>query len=77
MCRNATGRGRRGEVDFADAWVRLAGVMTKCFLFTMRLSYSGKGVHRVFASQGQEAFLPGVCRGVRGLWWCAVRQDPL
>src|SRR5258708_12276235 len=33
--------------------------MTKCFLFTLRLSYSGKAVHRVFASQGQEAFIEG------------------
>jgi hypothetical protein len=28
-------------------------------LFTLRLSCSGKAVHRVFASQGQEAFLEG------------------
>ena len=39
--------------------MRLAGEMTKCFLFTLRLSCSGKAVHRVFASQGQEAFLEG------------------
>ena len=30
--------------------------MTKCFLFTLRFSHSGKAVHRVFASQGQQAF---------------------
>jgi transposase len=47
------------EVDFADLWVRLRGELTKCHLFTLRLSYSGKAVHRVFASQGQEAFLEG------------------
>jgi len=47
------------EVDFGDLWVNLDGVATKCFLFTLRLSYSGKAVHRVFASQGQEAFLEG------------------
>jgi transposase len=51
--------GAEAEVDFADLWVRLAGQMTKCFLFTLRLSHSGKAVHRVFASQGQEAFLEG------------------
>jgi transposase len=51
--------GAEAEVDFADLWVRLAGEMTKCFLFTLRLSHSGKAVHRVFASQGQEAFLEG------------------
>jgi transposase len=51
--------GAEAEVDFADLWVRLAGELTKCFLFTLRLSCSGKAVHRVFASQGQEAFLEG------------------
>jgi len=51
--------GAEAEVDFCDLWVRLDGQVTKCFLFTMRLSYSGKAVHRVFASQGQEAFLEG------------------
>jgi transposase len=51
--------GAEAEVDFGDVWVRLAGEMTKCFLFTLRLSYSGKAVHRVFASQGQEAFIEG------------------
>jgi transposase len=51
--------GAEAEVDFADLWVRLAGQMTKCFLFTLRMSCSGRAVHRVFASQGQEAFLEG------------------
>src|SRR3954452_8894289 len=51
--------GAEAEVDFADLWVRLAGQMTKCFLFTLRMSHSGRAVHRVFASQGQEAFLEG------------------
>ena len=51
--------GAEAEVDFGDVWVDLAGEMTKCFLFTFRLSYSGRAVHRVFASQGQEAFIEG------------------
>ncbi len=51
--------GAEAEVDFADLWVDLAGVRTKCFLFTLRLSFSGKAVHRVFSTQGQEAFLEG------------------
>ncbi|HET9005815.1 MAG TPA: IS21 family transposase [Actinomycetes bacterium] len=51
--------GAQAEVDFADLWVVLAGVKTKLFLFTLRLSYSGKAVHRAFASQCQEAFLEG------------------
>jgi transposase len=51
--------GGEGEVDFADLWIVLAGVKTKVFLFTFRLSFSGKSVHRAFATQSQEAFLEG------------------
>jgi transposase len=51
--------GAEGEVDFADLWIILAGVKTKVFLFTFRLSFSGKAVHRAFATQSQEAFLEG------------------
>lgn len=47
------------EVDFADLWIDLKGIRTKVFLFTLRLSFSGRAVHRVFASQSQEAFLEG------------------
>ena len=45
------------EVDFHDLWVILGGIKTKTALFTMRLSYSGRAVHRASLSQGQEAFL--------------------
>jgi transposase len=51
--------GQDAEVDFGELWVRLAGVMTKCYLFVFRLSYSGKAVHKMFATCGQEAFLEG------------------
>jgi transposase len=51
--------GEEAEVDFADVWVRLAGEVTKCHLFTLRMSYSGKAVHRVYASQAQESFVEG------------------
>jgi transposase len=51
--------GAEAEVDFADLWVYLADELTKCFVFTLRLSCSGLGVHRVFRTQGQEAFLEG------------------
>jgi hypothetical protein len=37
----------------------LAGQLTRCFMFAFRLSCSGKGIHRVYASQAQEAFLEG------------------
>ena len=51
--------GAEAEVDFADLWIVLAGVKTKVFLFTLRLSYSGKAIHRAYATASQEAFLDG------------------
>ncbi|MGY4984054.1 IS21 family transposase [Streptomyces sp. 900105755] len=51
--------GAEAEVDFGDVTIRLAGEQVKVFLFAMRLSYSGKAVHRIFASCGQEAFFEG------------------
>jgi transposase len=44
-------------VDFHDLWVILQGVKVKTAPFTMRLSFSGRAVHRAALSQGQEAFL--------------------
>jgi transposase len=51
--------GRDAEVDFGEVWLRLGGELVKAHLFTLRLSYSGKSAHKVFPSQGQEAFLEG------------------
>ncbi|WP_426999161.1 IS21 family transposase [Pseudarthrobacter sp. N5] len=51
--------GAEAEVDFGEVWVDLAGVRTKCYMFAFRLSFSGKAVHRVYPTQGQEAFLEG------------------
>jgi transposase len=51
--------GEGAEVDFADLWVWRRGVKVKTFLFTFRLSHSGKAVHRAYASACQEAFLDG------------------
>ena len=51
--------GVEAEVDFGDVTVRLAGQSVVCYLFSFRLSYSGKAVHRIFASGGQEAFFEG------------------
>ena len=52
--------GQHAEVDFGELWVRLAGVMTSLPV-RLRMSYSGKAVHRVFATCGQEAFRKGTC----------------
>jgi len=51
--------GQEAEVDFAELYVDLPEGRTKCFLFTFRMCFSGKSVHRVFATQSQEAFLEG------------------
>jgi transposase len=53
--------GLEAEVDFGDVWVDLAGELTRCFLFTLRLSYSGRAIHRVFASQGRRRSSKATC----------------
>lgn len=59
--------GMDAEVDFGEAWVDLAGERTKCYLFAFRLAYSGKAVHRITASCGQEAFFDGHAHAFRAL----------
>lgn len=66
--------GEEAEVDFADVWVRVAGKVMKCHLFTLRLSYSGKAVHRVFLSEGQEAFMEGHVEAFRTLGGIPTRH---
>jgi transposase len=51
--------GDEAEVDFGEVVIRLAGELVTCFLFCLRLSFSGKAVHRVSLSGGQEAFFEG------------------
>jgi len=51
--------GAEAEVDFGEIAVRLAGQLITCYLFSLRLSYSGRAVHRASVSGGQEAFLEG------------------
>lgn len=51
--------GDEAEVDFGELWVWLDGVLTKVWMFILRLSASGKAVHRVYATQAQEAFFDG------------------
>jgi transposase len=66
--------GEEAEVDFADVWVRLAGTAVKCHLFTLRMSYSGKAVHRVYASQAQESFMEGHVAAFRALGGVPTRH---
>lgn len=51
--------GMEAEVDFGEVAVRLRGKLVTCFLFSLRLSFSGKAVHKIFPSGGQEAFFEG------------------
>lgn len=51
--------GREGEIDFGEITVRLRGELVTCHLFSLRMSYSGKAVHRASATGGQEAFFEG------------------
>jgi transposase len=72
--------GAEGEVDFCEAWVRLAGEPTEIQLFSFRLSCSGKAVHRAYATASQEAFLEGHVEAYRvlgGVPWRHVRYDNL
>ena len=72
--------GAEAEVDFADVVVELAGRLTRCYLFDFRLSCSGKGCHRVYASCAQEAFFEGhvtAFEAIGGVPWRHVRYDNL
>jgi len=51
--------GEEAEVDFGELWCWVEGTFTKCWMFVMRLSASGKGVHRIYGTQAQEAFFDG------------------
>jgi hypothetical protein len=55
-------------------YVRIGGELTLCHLFTLRLSYSGKAVHRVYLTQSQEAFLEGHVEAFRVLGGVPTRH---
>ena len=60
--------------------LELAGQVVTCHLFAYRLSFSGKGVHRVYSSQAQEAFLEGHVTAFEvtgGVPWRHIRYDNL
>jgi len=66
MCAGYVAR-RRAEIAAQDGQAR-------CFLFAFRLSYSGKGCHRVYASQAQEAFLEGHVAAFEAAGGVSARQ---
>jgi transposase len=59
--------GAEGEVDFGEFYAEIAGSMTKCHLFVLRLSCSAKAACAAFTTQGQEAFLEGHVRAFERL----------
>jgi transposase len=72
--------GEEAEVDFGEVAVRLRGEQVTLVLFALRLSFSGKSVHCVFASGGQEAFLEGhehAFRVLGGIPFGKIRYDNL
>ena len=72
--------GAEAEVDFGPVSIVLAGEVAACHLFAYRLSYSGKGIHRVYACCAQEAFFEGhvAAFGVTGgVPWRHIRYDNL
>jgi transposase len=54
--------GAEAEVDFGQIAFWLDGILTDGWMFVMRLSASGKGFHRVYLNQAQQAFLDGHVR---------------
>ena len=51
--------GQDAEVDFGEVMVKIRGEQVLCAMFCLRLSYSGRAVHRISLSAGQEAFFEG------------------
>lgn len=71
--------GAEAEVDFGELWLWLDGTLTKCWMFVLRLSASGKAVHRVYPTQAQEAFFEGHVVALERLGGCPrrIRYDNL
>jgi len=72
--------GAEAEVDFGPVSIVIGDDQAACQLFAYRLSCSGKGVHRVFASCAQEAFLEGHVTAFEvtgGVPWRHIRYDNL
>lgn len=59
--------GREAEVDFGEFMGVIAGVVTKLFMFVMRLSHSGQAVHIAYGNQASESFLDGHVRAFEAL----------
>lgn len=71
--------GDEAEVDFGEVWCWVAGAKVKCWMFVMRLSASGKAVHRIYPTQAQEAFFDGHVEAFAEFGGCVrrIRYDNL
>ena len=72
--------GADAEVDFGELWVVLEGEMTKCYLFALRLCYSGRAIHKAYSTMSLESFLDGhayALRALGGVPTGVVRYDNL
>ena len=54
--------GAEAEVDFGEFRAYLDGTLTRCWMFVMRLSASGRAFHVAFTNEATEAFLEGHVR---------------
>ena len=62
--------GAEAEVDFGEVVINLRGEPVTCMLFSFRMSFSGKAIHRISASGGQEAFFEGHVHALKSLVGC-------
>jgi transposase len=72
--------GAEAEVDFGPVSIVAGDDQVACQLFAYRLSFSGMGIHRVYASCAQEAFLEGHVTAFEvtgGVPWRHIRYDNL
>ncbi len=61
------GPAEEAEVDFGEFRAVIGGVVTRLWMFVLRLSHSGKAVHIAYANQAQESFLDGHVRAFAAL----------
>ncbi|MBR7828150.1 IS21 family transposase, partial [Actinospica sp. MGRD01-02] len=59
--------GQDAEVDFGELFVRIGDQLVKCYLFVLRLCYSGFAIHRAYPSSSQEVFLDAHAHAFRVL----------
>ena len=72
--------GAEAEVDFGEFRAYLDGTLTRCWMFVMRLSASGRAFHVAFTNEATEAFLEGHVRAFApfgGVPWGHIRYDNL